>query len=101
VLVTGGAGFIGSHLVDSLVSEGARRLTVVDNFFLGSPANLDDVRRRMPDLQIVAVDASDEQALRKLFAQLGPVDVVFDYVADQSNEPQYNPRMVRAASGDG
>ena len=25
-----------------------------------------------------------------------PLDVVFDYVADQSNEPQYNPRMVRA-----
>jgi hypothetical protein len=25
-----------------------------------------------------------------------PVDVVFDYVADQSNEPHYNPRMVRA-----
>jgi hypothetical protein len=26
-----------------------------------------------------------------------PDDVVFDYVADQSNEPQYNPQMVRAA----
>jgi hypothetical protein len=25
-----------------------------------------------------------------------PVDVAFDYVADQSNEPQYNPHMVRA-----
>jgi uncharacterized protein YndB with AHSA1/START domain len=25
-----------------------------------------------------------------------PVDVVFDYVAEQSNEPQYNPQMVRA-----
>jgi Polyketide cyclase / dehydrase and lipid transport len=25
-----------------------------------------------------------------------PVDAVFDYVADQTNEPQYNPRMVRA-----
>jgi polyketide cyclase/dehydrase/lipid transport protein len=25
-----------------------------------------------------------------------PVDVVFDYVADQGNEPQYNPQMVRA-----
>ena len=25
-----------------------------------------------------------------------PVDVVYDYVADQSNEPQYNPQMVRA-----
>ena len=27
-----------------------------------------------------------------------PVDVVFDYVADQTNEPDYNPRMVRAES---
>jgi len=25
-----------------------------------------------------------------------PVDVAFDYVADQTNEPQYNPAMVRA-----
>jgi hypothetical protein len=25
-----------------------------------------------------------------------PVDVVFDYLAGQSNEPQYNPQMVRA-----
>jgi hypothetical protein len=25
-----------------------------------------------------------------------PVDVVFDYVADQGNEPRYNPRMIRA-----
>jgi hypothetical protein len=25
-----------------------------------------------------------------------PVEVVFDYVADQSNEPRYNPQMVRA-----
>ncbi len=25
-----------------------------------------------------------------------PVDAVFDYVADQSNEPQYNPQMIRA-----
>jgi hypothetical protein len=25
-----------------------------------------------------------------------PVEMVFDYVADQSNEPQYNPQMVRA-----
>jgi hypothetical protein len=25
-----------------------------------------------------------------------PVEAVFDYVADQSNEPQYNPQMVRA-----
>ena len=30
-----------------------------------------------------------------------PVDVVFDYVADQSNEPEYNPQMVRAKNHHG
>jgi len=35
VLITGGAGFIGSHLVDLLVLEEVRQLTVIDNFFLG------------------------------------------------------------------
>ena len=40
VLVTGGAGFIGSHLVDRLVRDGAREVVVVDNLFTGSEDNL-------------------------------------------------------------
>ena len=40
VLVTGGAGFIGSHLVDRLLVEGAREVVVIDNLFLGSVDNL-------------------------------------------------------------
>ena len=32
ILVTGGAGFIGSHLVDHLIAEGAWRVSVVDDF---------------------------------------------------------------------
>ena len=35
-LITGGAGFIGSHLVDRLLADGAERVVVVDTFFLGS-----------------------------------------------------------------
>ncbi|XP_074602754.1 UDP-xylose synthase [Brevipalpus obovatus] len=39
ILVTGGAGFVGSHLVDSLMREG-HEVTVVDNFFTGRKKNL-------------------------------------------------------------
>ena len=42
VLVTGGAGFIGSHLVDRLVAEGAR-VRVLDDFSSGSSANLTNI----------------------------------------------------------
>src|SRR3989344_3421728 len=40
ILVTGGAGFIGSHLVDQLIREKAKKVVVVDNFFLGKEENL-------------------------------------------------------------
>lgn len=42
ILVTGGAGFIGSHLVDRLLLEGAEHVVVVDNLFVGSEDNLAD-----------------------------------------------------------
>lgn len=41
ILITGGAGFIGSHLTDELLSRG-HRVTVLDNFINGTRANLND-----------------------------------------------------------
>jgi UDP-glucose 4-epimerase len=40
VLVTGGAGFVGSHIVDLLVDAGCKRVIVIDNMVRGRPANL-------------------------------------------------------------
>jgi UDP-glucose 4-epimerase len=42
LLVVGGAGFVGSHLVDALVKHGAEKIVVVDNMFLGKTENLDE-----------------------------------------------------------
>src|ERR1700679_1915161 len=42
-VVTGGAGFLGSHLTDRLLAEGFR-VVGVDNFITGNPANLDHLK---------------------------------------------------------
>ena len=42
VLVTGGAGFIGSHLCDTLLEKGAGKVVCLDNFFLGKMENLQE-----------------------------------------------------------
>lgn len=78
VVVTGGAGFIGSHLVDLLIEEGVGQLTVIDNLFLGTQVNLASARDRMPALRFVPVDASDGEAMRDVFTEQGVVDIVFD-----------------------
>jgi UDP-glucose 4-epimerase len=78
VLVTGGAGFIGSHLVDLLIAEGVGQLTILDNFFLGTSSHLSEAYRQMPDLQVLEVDASDDSEVRKVFSSRDGIDVVFD-----------------------
>ena len=66
VLVTGGAGFIGSHLVDRLIDESPSRLTVVDNLFLGREKNLDEARARFSGVQFYNQDATDAEAMARI-----------------------------------
>lgn len=65
-LVTGGAGFIGGHLVEHLLAQG-RAVTVLDDFSSGTPRNLDDARR-MGDLRVVEGSILDENALADAMA---------------------------------
>lgn len=61
ILVTGGAGFIGSHLVARLV-DGGVRVRVLDNFATGFQANLDRIRG---EIELMDGDLRDESAVRK------------------------------------
>jgi UDP-glucose 4-epimerase len=77
ILVTGGAGFIGSHLVDRLVSEGYK-VRVVDNLSSGRVENL---RRHIDSnaIKFVIADLKDPQAALR---SVEDVDVVFHFAAN-------------------
>jgi len=61
VLVSGGAGFIGSHLAEALVRAG-HRVRVLDNLYSGKPGNLAAVRG---DVELVRGDCADPRAARR------------------------------------
>ena len=68
ILVTGGAGFIGSHIVDQYITAG-HEVAVVDNLWAeggGKEANLN------PKAQFYRADITDEAALDKIFAEVKP-----------------------------
>ena len=76
-LVTGGAGFIGSNLVDALVSRGDS-VTVIDDLSTGKRANLEQALAAGTDLWVA--DVSDAQAVADAFAA-GEPEVVFHLAA--------------------
>ena len=107
VLVTGGAGFIGSHLVERLLREGAEEVVIVDNLYSGRPENLDPYRSN-PRVDILDVDIRDPEALSEairdasviyhLAAQSNLIDSVVDvdYCFSTNVVGTYN--VLRAAS---
>jgi UDP-glucose 4-epimerase len=75
-IVTGGAGFIGSHIVDELARRGVETL-VVDDFSTGSKENL----RRHVGSKLVKVYRGDIRSMAELLRGAGDVDVVFHEAA--------------------
>ena len=76
-VVTGGAGFIGSNLVDALLARGDR-VTVIDNLSTGKLANLEQALAHGVSLN--EADVRDAQAVTEIFAQARP-ELVFHLAA--------------------
>lgn len=75
-LVTGGCGFIGSHIVDRLLQEG-HQVRVIDNYSTGRPQNLDH-HKGEKNLTIYNLDIRDKESIQKCF---NGVDYVFHMAA--------------------
>ena len=76
-LITGGAGFIGSHLAARLVADG-QRVRVLDNFASGKLANLQAI---LPQIELVTGDVRDDAAAR---AAMKGITVVLHQAAQPS-----------------
>ncbi len=91
ILVTGGAGFIGSHLVDALLDAGAESVAVVDTFFLAREENLDAARARHGDaLTVYREDAGDLGAMTAVCREQRP-DVAFNLATKALLYSFFNP----------
>ncbi|WP_233384847.1 NAD-dependent epimerase/dehydratase family protein [Methylobacterium sp. C25] len=89
VLVTGGAGFIGSHIVDLLCAEGCAEIIVLDNMIRGRPSNLAWASGHGP-VRLVRGDICDRTLLASL---VRGADVVFHQAALRITHCAEAPRL--------
>ncbi len=89
ILVTGGAGFIGSHLCDALLASGASRVVCVDNFFLGKMENLEDALQH-DNFVLYRDDARHFGVMQAIMEKEG-IEVVFNMATIALNYSFFNP----------
>ena len=79
ILVTGGAGFIGSHLCDVLIADG-HNVTVVDNLVLGKVENIEHLINN-PNFRFFKEDLNNGHAMNMIFMD-GEFDMVYHLAAN-------------------
>ncbi len=79
ILVTGGAGFIGSHLIDALLAED-HEIVCVDDLSLGRDSNISHLKGN-PKFQFVKLDITEQDEFNKVIKAAAP-DAVFHLAAN-------------------
>ena len=95
--MTGGAGTIGSHLVDQLIDVGAEQVIVLDNFVRGRRDNLGQAMRS-GIVEIVEGDICDQELVARLTRG---IDVVFHQAAIRITQCAETPRLALEVMVDG
>lgn len=88
ILVVGGAGFIGSHLVDRLISIGAKKIIVIDNLFCGTEDNLKEAIKK--GICFYKDDAEIYSSLNYIF-DYHKIEIVFNCATKALNYSFLNP----------
>lgn len=96
VFVTGGAGFIGSHLTQALLKRGAAQVTIIDSLQYGDLANLGKQERVS-----VIQHTLGKDPVSKLESLLAGSDLLFHLAAEKHNQSKDSPHDVIRANIDG
>lgn len=99
IVITGGAGLIGSHIADELLRRGAAEIVVFDNFSRGRRENLAEALAKADGkVTIVEGDIRDREAVRKVVAGAG---LVFHEAAIRITQCAEEPRLAKEVLVDG
>lgn len=89
VLITGGAGLIGSHIADLVAAEEPKEIVILDNFVRGRMQNL-ETARRLAEVTIVEGDIRDVATVNETMAG---IDVLFHQAAIRITQCAEEPRL--------
>ncbi len=94
ILVTGGAGFIGSHLVNFLISK-KKEVIIIDSLSLNSKMYFINPKAKFIKMNIININKSKSKFLKN-------IDIIFHLAAQSSGEPAYdNPKKDLITNGIG